>query len=660
MVMATLFQNLFSYLLFPLKHKLLIFVTILLAALAALAIGKIYQTWDDDPDRGAISIDGGAFGETYSTPIYLEQGWSESDSLWFYNTTQGSALLPYDFFISLEQQDSTELFRSKLNFDKYRYLPQKETFFNPDGLAVGFAKETYQGKDYVGYTCAACHTSQVNYTGDNGTTTAIRIDGGPAMADMVGFLTALEKSMVATLNNEDKRQRFVEKVLDLNNDYKQEDEAIAGLEQWQRTIGIYNTVNHSHIDYGYARLDAFGRIYNRVLQHAINKPQLADSLRLVVSPMGIRILTDVQIDNVLEGIGENIIIDKQFGIVLERLQSNEAGYPNLNIRDILRIRDQVFNEPDAPVSYPFLWDITHSDYVQWNGVANNSGVGPLGRNAGEVIGVFAILDWTAHKPNGFSLSATLTGQKKKDEIVDFKSSADLVNLQRLEAHLKSLQSPVWPQEILGEIDMGKAQRGQTIYAAYCQSCHQVVDRENWDRLVIAEMTELNFLGTDTAAAINAATYKGKSGNLVHTVQTVDVGDLLLKADAPVVQILTSATKGVIATPDADKMFLRRWLDRIYTHNGSVPTLYHMLVPAERPTVFVKSRLDYDKTNVGFNWEQGSWLDKSEGYLYDTAASPATSNAGHDHDIKQNGKTYKLNWTDDEPGAWALIEYLKTL
>ena len=83
-------------------------------------------------------------------------------------------------------------------------MPQKPTFLNPDGLPVGFTKDTYQGSDYIGYTCAACHTSQLNYT-NNGKTTAIRIDGGPAMADMVGFLTALEKSMQATLDDEAKK-----------------------------------------------------------------------------------------------------------------------------------------------------------------------------------------------------------------------------------------------------------------------------------------------------------------------------------------------------------------------------------------------------------------------------------------------------------------------
>src|SRR5690606_29961917 len=177
-----------------------------------------------DPDRGAIAIENGAFGESYSTPIYLDQGWSESDSLWFYNTTQGSGLLPYDFFLVLEQAEAEELFRANANIDRYRYLPQKPTFFNPDGLPVGFTREDYQGKDYVGLTCAACHTGQVNYQG-----TAIRIDGGPAMADMVGFLTGLQDALRATQDDPVRQQRFVEAVLALNNSYRHADEVRADL-----------------------------------------------------------------------------------------------------------------------------------------------------------------------------------------------------------------------------------------------------------------------------------------------------------------------------------------------------------------------------------------------------------------------------------------------
>ena len=47
-----------------------------------LIYAKIYQNWDTDPDRGAIGIKDGAYGESYSTPRYLEQGWTANDSLW--------------------------------------------------------------------------------------------------------------------------------------------------------------------------------------------------------------------------------------------------------------------------------------------------------------------------------------------------------------------------------------------------------------------------------------------------------------------------------------------------------------------------------------------------------------------------------------------------
>ena len=71
---------------------------------------KIYQNWDTDPDRGAIAIKDGAYGENYSTPRYLEQGWTANDSLWFYNTSQGSGLMPYDLFMVLRQGDLMSCF----------------------------------------------------------------------------------------------------------------------------------------------------------------------------------------------------------------------------------------------------------------------------------------------------------------------------------------------------------------------------------------------------------------------------------------------------------------------------------------------------------------------------------------------------------------------
>ncbi len=698
------------------------FVLLLLVILAA---GKSYQEWGDtDSDRGAKAVANSVTNENFSTPIYLEQGWDEADSLWFYNTTQGSDLIPYDFFLVLEQESSTELLRSDQSMDSFRYLPQKETQFNPDGLPVGFVKDTYQGKDYVGYTCAACHTGQVNFQGK-----AIRIDGGPAMADMVGSLTALEKSLKASLNRStpdeiQKNDRFVKAVLKKR---KYSDEKITDelkkevndeLKKWTDTVVLYNTVNHSKVDYGYARLDAFGRIYNRVLQHVINKEQLKLAL-LGITRTGNRLFTEQQVDALLKDISETIIDDQQFSLIIQRLLAT----PGIGDGDLSLVRKAIFNPADAPVSYPFLWDISHSDYVQWNGLAANADVGPLGRNTGEVIGVFGTLDWTARE-KGFSLSAQLTGEKNKKHVINFKSSIDLTNLSRLESHIKNLQSPEWPQDILGKFDnveqceetaAGKVcsnavERGQVIYNEYCASCHQVIKRDAWDRLVVANMTDLKEIKTDPKMAENGVGYTGYAGNFESVYQSTDVGDVVIQQRAPVVQVLTAATKGAVATPDPDKWFGRRiadwvyllgksffdnvikpsvksgnytpdttakpynsllaykarslngiWATAPYLHNGSVPNLWTLLLPGEeRPVAFCVGNREFDPKNVGFNVDGCDINDPKDKRRF--IVEPAgNNNTGHEYgtgkDKDKDGKD-KKKLTEQE--RWDLIEYIKTL
>lgn len=706
--------------------RLLKWLVIIVLGLFLLSSFYVYVVnWaegrDDLQDRGAKGIDNGWLGETYATPLYLEQGWSASDSLWFYNTTQGSGLMPYDFFVSLEQEGSDTLVTDSSFIDHFRYLPQHASKFNPDGLPVGFVRDEYQGGDYLGFTCAACHTGQVNYSGQ-----ALRIDGGPSMADMVGLLHALERAMDETLKDSAKQKRFIDRVLARNNDFDTPDEVIVGLTKWANVVELYNTVNHvkKSSRYGYARLDAFGRIYNRVLQHVINSEQAAGILSSVVGATGERVLTDAEINNVLAGMNKTIMNDDQFYLLVSRLQSTEPGMPGLNQRDMLRVRNAFFNEPDAPVSYPFLWDIAQSDYVQWNGLASNAGLGPLGRNTGEVIGVFGILDWK-ESDAGFNLGAYLSGQQRKKNKMVFDSSIDLHNLGLLESRLKSLQSPLWVDaaEKLAQqgvdvtdwsIDVEKADKGRLLYQEYCQACHEVIQRDNWDRLMVAKMSKLEAIGTDPKMAMNSVTHKGYSGNFEDTLQSVDVGgDVVIEEYAPVVQILTSATKGVVATPDPDKNWLESLLDWIYTlfmsftenkikaslkagnyepdttanpynsllaykarslngiwatapylHNGSVPTLYDLLLPVKRegdpedgeyrPDSFKVGKREFDPVKVGFVYEN------FDGFEFNTA-NEGNSNWGHEYAAgKSPQPSGEVLPALDKQERLELLEFLKTL
>jgi hypothetical protein len=99
-----------------------------------------------------------------------------------------------------------------------------------------------------------------------------------------------------------------------------------------------------------------------------------------------------------------------------------------------------------------------------------------------------------------------------------------------------------------------------------------------------------------------------------------------------------------------------WATAPYLHNGAVPTMRHLLMPATRPDIFYRGRLDYDIRNMGFSWAD----DSTGGTRFDTNAFHAITNAGHDTDIVVGERTLKLNWSDDPEGADALIEYLKTL
>jgi hypothetical protein len=51
-------------------------------------------------------------------------------------------LIPYDWFLALEQEKSTVLFRDNDHMNGFRYLPQKPTALrNPDGLPISFTKD---------------------------------------------------------------------------------------------------------------------------------------------------------------------------------------------------------------------------------------------------------------------------------------------------------------------------------------------------------------------------------------------------------------------------------------------------------------------------------------------------------------------------------------
>ncbi len=661
----------------------------LVMALVVLGgITRKYQFWDNDPNRGAATVPQDHIGDKFDKVVYLktsdqkwDQGWDPADSLWFYTTTQGSNLLPYDFFLALEQDGKPELFRDNVNMNRYRYLPQKVTPSNPDGLPVGFVKDTYQRKDYVGLTCAACHTAQLNYNG-----IGIRIDGGPAAADMQKFIKGLADAMRATLKDDKARERFVARVLNRDNNYAKAKDVIDDLNKYSHRIATYYDINQSDKpEYGYARLDAFGRIYNRILEHVLNSTDARQLRRLFQEEFSGAELASVMMktDDILNG--------KRRDHIVERLATV------LSPQEWTKVRRRLFNTADAPVSYPFVWDTPQHDYVQWNGLAANAVLGPVGRNTGEAIGVFGTQDWEEKSDWNVigHFVAGVTGQGFfKNPYISFKSSIDVRNLHRLERHLQKLKSPQWPKEIipLPADHVKRAENGKRLFNDYCAGCHAQIERADPDRRVVAHMSRLGDIRTDPTMAENGATRAGWSGILRNQYAKAGPGEILLAEQAPVAAILTKATVGVVAEPDPDHFFLTRvafwaydlafalfsneikpslksgnydpdttakpydsllaykgrslngiWATAPYLHNGSVPTLYDLLLPKRksgepkdgeyRPDEFQVGSREFDAENVGLN-SKGY-----DGYKFDTSAK-GNSNAGHEY-----GAIEILLWPD---------------
>lgn len=116
-----------------------------------------------------------------------------------------------------------------------------------------------------------------------------------------------------------------------------------------------------------------------------------------------------------------------------------------------------------------------------------------------------------------------------------------------------------------------------------------------------------------------------------------------------------------------------WARAPFLHNGSVPTLAHMLCPDTRPAKFMRGNIYYDQANVGFEWavapqERYSPNDVMQVKTYDTSGF-GRANTGHTFGSSLCPDTAGLDPIKDRheiekriaasPVA-DLLEYLKTL
>lgn len=604
--------------------------------------------------------------------LAIDQGWNAQEKSWWYTKSQGSRLLPLDWMLALETEASVEsareYFMSSQNMEHLGYLPSPKSADNPLGLPVGFVIDhdktrsadlmcdTFPAtcdaltmrKPWIGMNCSACHTNEIEYGGKR-----FRVDGAATLADFQALEESLLRALKLTVADRARFDRFARTVLKTDLTV----ESRAALEQqiqeqiaWQQQL---EDKNRASLRYGRGRLDAQGHILNKVAL-VTRQPDQPDDIRA-----------------------------------------------------------------DAPASYPFIWNTSQQGKIQWNGIANNiikidilgreTDIGALVRNTSEVVGVFAHIETDRGKAwRGYSSSVRLD---------------NMIGLERL---LAGLKSPRWPEDILPAIDWEKASRGEKHFETFkCASCHEPLA---WDDLASPakeKMDPIQKQQTDIMLACNTFLHTSKSGNqagqktfaftgepireteftrnlLVNTVVGAVVGKLDELAGGAFTDVFPTGRAGDAGTESSGVDFLPGvtdemkkeqarqcltaehellaykarplngiWATAPYLHNGSVPTLYDLLLPAKvrnvwegttppvdptgptRPEVFAVGSRKFDPVQVGF---VSTVEPDSDSFIYrvrdETTGEPIPGNYNSGHDYGTGRLT--------EEERMELVEYLKTL
>jgi len=407
--------------------------------------------------------------------VYLDQGWGDARGSAsrerFYYTPQGTTLkgLRYDWLVNLEMPVGK---RRLADPDAMRGMgfivdPQK-TEANPDQLPVGFTKrfDPETGEYLLDVSCAACHTGQL-VVNRNGRRTAIRIDGGPASHALT-----------------------------------------------TQTLGHFIPTLAASLASTWANPLKFRRFGKKVLgdRYDAGKQQLEDDVWDVLVALAKQGWNDSSkhLYPVAEGYGRTD--------ALGRIGNTVFG-------DELDARN--YTVGNAPVSYPFLWNIWKFDWVQYNASVSQ----PMARNMGEAFGVGARL----HLLDRYR--RPLPPEER------FRTSVAVENLHRIESTLQTLAPPTWPEDVLGKIDQGKADRGRLLFAEHCVRCHGPFPapepiqkfedplRPAADPLWEVTTVPIEWVGTDPTAALNF---------LHRTVDVTGTGmtrEEVQQAFAPVLRVL---------------------------------------------------------------------------------------------------------------------------
>jgi mono/diheme cytochrome c family protein len=203
------------------------------------------------------------------------------------------------------------------------------------------------------------------------------------------------------------------------------------------------------------------------------------------------------------------------------------------------------------------------------------------------------------------------------------------DFREIYAWLESLEAPKYPYDI----DADLAKRGETVFNANCADCHGTYgENETYPNKIVS----IHEVDTDPVR-LGALTPDNRKGYEV--TWFAHFGEHKVVADP-----------GGYMAPPLDGI----WASAPYFHNGSVPTLWHVLNSSERPAVWSRSEDAYDREHVGLEVTTHDSVPKT----------PMSNHARRGYfDTSMFGKSNQGHLFPDALGDTEkreVLEYLKTL
>jgi mono/diheme cytochrome c family protein len=544
---------------------------------------------------------------------YADQGWSAADRDIFYTTSQGSHMMPYDWFKALRRLDVDEPFGAD-QLQRYGYLPNPGPASN---LPVGFAIDERTNPNQLGMTCAACHTGQLEYQKD-GSIHQLRLDGAPANADFQLFLTDLAAATQATSLDSQRFDNFAKAVLGGSYSPANAVTLKASFDAWVAQFTEFMKMSLPPSPWGPGRLDAFNMIFNRV---AVRGLGLSKNFAIADAPVSYPFLWNAsrQDHTQWNGMVEN-------GLYIQALARNTG--------EVFGVFGEFHPKQGIPTLPPFPPNILYGD--------NSADFGGL-QTLEEKIKALQPPPWPR---DVFPIDDTLAARGKPLFVTNCgschgeKDSKTVLGAWATPVQAVGTDPKVADNAVSRQVDSGildGALMPKPIGARLKNPAYAADVLAN--SVVGSLVTGIVESGVQRAILLDAAT-EGLSQQFdpVQKLQFLN-------------QNLDGLFRKPATAPDGayEARVLRGiWATAPYLHNGSVPNLWELLTPPkQRKSSFMVGNRLFDPKNVGYATDQSPF--KSGNFVTDSANANGNGNDGHN-----------FGTTLSEDDRWAIVEYLKTL